>query len=230
MVGVRGGYLAEFPEDSLACPSCGSTEQPLVFRGWVRLVAFIWWTREARSSAYLCTSCARIETTRALVLNALLGWWSIQSILFYGWRATYLNWRSVWAPPADPHSWGAISASEFASDLREAREQALDDADEEWLRTETPLGSLDEMQRGLVLEADGLYELLGVDPETDVDTIRRAYRTRCKESHPDLHDSTARDSTEVMIRLNHAWEVLRSPDMRLAFDWLEQQRREETVA
>lgn len=232
MIAVQNEYLSEFPADSVACPSCGSTARPLVFRGWVRLIAFLFWAREGRSSAYICEPCARVETAKALVLNSLLGWWSVPSFFFYGWRATYLNWRSIWAPPPKPYEWGAISASEFVSDIREVREQVLGDAEDEWLRAETRLGALDEMQMALVLEADNLYEMLHVDPGADVDTIRRAYRARCKESHPDLHDSTARESTEVMIRLNHAWEVLRSPEMRLAYDWLEQQRseQEESVA
>lgn len=230
MVTVRNGYLAEFPADSIACPSCGSTERPLVFRGWVRLRAFLYWAREHRSSAYLCEPCARAETTKALLLSALLGWWSFPSLFFYGWRAIYLNWRSIWAPPSAPHDWGAISASEFTSNAREAREQALNEVDEDWLRTETPLGALSEMQVALVLEANDLYDLLRVEPDANVDTIRRAYRARCKESHPDLHGTTARDSTEAMIRLNEAWEILRSPEMRRAFDWLEQQRDEQAVA
>lgn len=230
MVAVKGGYLAEFSAESMPCPGCGSTERPLVFRGWVRLVAFLWWARERRASGYVCEPCARTETTKTLVLNALLGWWSIPSILFYGWRATYLNWRSIWAPPAKPHEWGAISGSEFASELRTARDRAVRDADLQWLMQETPLSELNETQVALVLDARDLYELLGVDGEADVDTIRGAYRKQSKESHPDLHQGTAREATERMVMLNQAWEVLRSPEMRRAYDWLEQQRREEAVA
>jgi hypothetical protein len=224
MVTVRDGYLAEFPADSVPCPACGSTERPLVFRGWVRLTAVVWWVREGRASGYLCEPCARVETTKVLLRNAVLGWWSVPSIFFYGWRATWLNWRSVWASPAHPHEWGAISAAEFSAELRDGHEQAVRDADDEWLLTETPLRDLNETQVALVLEADGLYELLGVDSGADADTIRAAYRRCSKESHPDLRHSTARDSAEVMIMLNRAWEVLRSPSMRRAYDWLEQQR------
>jgi hypothetical protein len=230
MVAVRGGYLAQFPADSVPCPGCGSTDRPLVVRGWVRLIGFLWWAREARASGYVCERCSRGETTKTLFLNALLGWWSIPSIFFYGWRATYLNWRSIWAPPAQPHEWGAISGAEFASELREARERAVRDAAQQWLMQDTPLGELNETQLALVLEARDLYELLGVDREADVKTIRGAYRKQSKESHPDLHQGTARESTELMIRLNKAWEVLRSPEMRCAYDWLEQQRSEEAVA
>ena len=117
MVAVKGGYLAEFPAESVPCPGCGSTERPLVFRGWVRLVGFLWWAREGRASGYVCEPCARDETTKTLFLNALLGWWSIPaSSSMAGVRPT-CNWRSIWAPPAKPHEWGAISGAEFASEL-----------------------------------------------------------------------------------------------------------------
>jgi hypothetical protein len=230
MVAVKGGYLAEFPAESVPCPGCGSTERPLVFRGWVRLVGFLWWAREGRASGYVCEPCARDEATKTLFLNALLGWWSIPSFFFYGWRATYLNWRAVWAPPARLHEWGAISGSEFASELREARERNARDASHEWLSHDTPLTELNEAQRALVLNAEDLYDLLGVDRAADLDTIRGAYRRQSKESHPDLHEGTARESTELMIKLNQAWEVLRSPEMRCAYDWLEQRQSERAVA
>jgi hypothetical protein len=230
MVAVKGGYLAEFPAESVPCPGCGSTRRPLVFRGWVRLVGFIWWAREARASAYVCEPCAREETTKALFLNGLLGWWSIPSMIFYGWRATYHNWRSIWASPRRPHDWGAIGGAEFASCVSDARERAVRDADERWLYQETPLSELSKTQIALVLEARDLYELLGVDQTAGLDTIRHAYREQSKQSHPDLHQRTARESTELMIRLNQAWEVLRSPEMRRAYDWLEQQQSERAVA
>jgi hypothetical protein len=230
MVAVKGGYLAEFPAESVPCPGCGSTERPLVFRGWVRLVGFLWWAREGRASGYVCEPCGRDETTRTLFVNALIGWWSVPSFFFYGWRATYLNWRSIWAPPSRPQEWGAISGSEFAAELRGARERAAREASQEWLMHNTPLSELNETQLALVLEAQDLYELLGVDRAANLDTIRHAYRKQSKESHPDLHEATAREYTELMIKLNLAWEVLRSPQMRCAYDWLEQHRSEEAVA
>lgn len=224
MLRVRNGYIAEFPVGSVPCPGCGSQDRPLIFRGWVRLAAFLWWTREGRASGYVCASCARAETTSTLFMNALVGWWSIPSFFFYGWRATYLNWRSIWAAPANPHLWGAISAAEFAAALRQEREEAIQDADETWLKEDSPFRELNETQVALVLDATDLYGLLGVESDAELGAIRHAYRRRCKESHPDLSQGTARESTEIMIRLNQAWEVLRSPAMRRAYDWLELQR------
>jgi DnaJ domain len=50
-----------------------------------------------------------------------------------------------------------------------------------------------------------------------------AFRARCKEIHPDLQtDSTT--ATDDMIRLNNAWEILRSERMRAAYDWLQTER------
>lgn len=112
----------------------------------------------------------------------------------------------------------------------DAHERTVRDADERGLIENTPLSDLDGTQIALVLEARDLYELLGVDREADLDTIRRAYRKQSKESHPDLHQRTARASTELMIRLNQAWEVLRSPEMRRAYDWVQQQRSEQAAA
>jgi hypothetical protein len=226
---VDRGYLLEFPADTLPCPGCGSSAHPVKFRGWSRLMAFLVWARETRIAAYVCPDCARKETIKALLFTALLGWWSVPSWFFYGWRSTYLNWRSVWAAPAKPHEWGAISAADFAGDVRAAHEEAMAELREEWLRTETPLRHLSDAQLGVVLEAEGLYELLRVDPHASVEAIRRSYRQRSKEVHPDLHHAS-RDATEQMMRLNQAWEILQSAPMRAAYDWLEELRAEEAAA
>jgi hypothetical protein len=114
MVAVKGDHVVEFPVESVPCSGCGSTERPLVFRGWVRLVGFVWAAREARSSAYVCEPCAQKQTATTLCLNALVGWWSIPSWLFYGWRAVFHNWRAVWTAPVNPGAWGAIDAKQFA--------------------------------------------------------------------------------------------------------------------
>ena len=229
LITVANGFLSEFPAQSLPCPGCGSTAKPLVFRGWVRLLSFLFWTREGRGGGYVCRDCARTETTKTLFMNALLGWWSFPAFFFYAWRATYYNWRSVWAAPAKPHEWGAISAHEFAAGLRATREEAFATAEEEWLLTETPVGALSETQAGLVLSAAGLYELLQASPHASTDELRRAFRQRAKEAHPDLREAN-REATEQMMRLNQAWEILSDEQMRLAYDWLEEHRAGEPVA
>jgi DnaJ-domain-containing protein 1 len=66
------------------------------------------------------------------------------------------------------------------------------------------------------------YEVLGVDSEADVETIRRAYVMVAKATHPDRRQSDDPERSaraEVHIRLaNAAWNVLRDPDRRAEYD------------
>lgn len=225
MIAVTNAYLSGFPAGSVPCPCCGSTATPLVFRGWVRLYSFVLWTREQRIASYMCRDCALAESTKALLLNALVGWWSFQAFFFYGWRATYHNWCSIWSAPAHPPDWGAISAQEFAAGVQAEYDEAFAAAEKEWLLDGTPVGALSDTKAGLVLSADGLYEQLAVSPDASLDVLRHAFRQQAKDAHPDLHLHEANGSaTDEMVRLNRAWEILRDPQMRAAYDWLEEQR------
>ena len=58
------------------------------------------------------------------------------------------------------------------------------------------------------------YEILGVSADADLETIRKAYRIRAMEYHPDrggLH--------EKMILINEAWEILSDPVKRQHYDY-----------
>jgi DnaJ-class molecular chaperone len=66
--------------------------------------------------------------------------------------------------------------------------------------------------------------LLGAHRSATKSQLRSAYRARCKQTHPDVTDGTS-TATEAMARLNRAWEVLRSQQLRAAYDWLEGERR-----
>ncbi|MDO4867071.1 MAG: DnaJ domain-containing protein [Clostridia bacterium] len=55
------------------------------------------------------------------------------------------------------------------------------------------------------------YEILGVSEGASMDEIRRAYRKKAKENHPDLHPDDPR-ATERMQRINAAYDMLSNPD------------------
>lgn len=61
------------------------------------------------------------------------------------------------------------------------------------------------------------YELLDVPPSASIDQIEAAYRLRAKEFHPDHngHDPLASERTRI---LNEAFETLRDPRQRAAYD------------
>ena len=66
------------------------------------------------------------------------------------------------------------------------------------------------------------YEVLGVDPGADTETIRRAYLMVAKATHPDRRrseDPERRARAEEHIRLaNAAWNQLRDADRRAEYD------------
>lgn len=64
--------------------------------------------------------------------------------------------------------------------------------------------------------AQNYYERLGLDPEASPDLIKAAYRTLSKKFHPDLND--APDAEEQYILVQEAYETLRQPERRAAYD------------
>lgn len=61
--------------------------------------------------------------------------------------------------------------------------------------------------------APDLYSVLGLQPNADSASIRSAYRTLARVSHPDAGGSEA-----AMIRLNEAWHVLGDATRRAYYD------------
>lgn len=57
------------------------------------------------------------------------------------------------------------------------------------------------------------YEVLGVAATVDDEALRRAYRVRLRQTHPD----TGGDAAEF-IRVQHAWEHVGTPEDRAAYD------------
>lgn len=58
------------------------------------------------------------------------------------------------------------------------------------------------------------YRILEIAPDASPDDIRRAYRDRAKERHPDRISG----GEDAMILLNRAYETLKDPDRRRAYD------------
>lgn len=57
------------------------------------------------------------------------------------------------------------------------------------------------------------YEVLGAAPDADDETLRRAYRLRLRQTHPDTGGDAA-----VFIQVQRAWELVGTPDARAAYD------------
>ncbi len=66
------------------------------------------------------------------------------------------------------------------------------------------------------------YELLGVEPDSPLDDVRRAYRRMARRCHPDVALGAAAGPF-TMAQINEAWRVLSDPDERRLYD--EQRRR-----
>ena len=58
------------------------------------------------------------------------------------------------------------------------------------------------------------YEILGVSPDASAETIRRAFRDRAKERHPD----TVAGTEAAMVHLNQAYETLKDSRRRREYD------------
>ena len=85
---------------------------------------------------------------------------------------------------------------------------------------------------GLAVDAEHMplvdfYELLGVDTDVDVKTIKKAYYGLAKECHPDVSEDEE-EGHDMCVLLNEAYEILRDPIARALYDAeLEQQKLDE---
>ena len=63
------------------------------------------------------------------------------------------------------------------------------------------------------------YEVLGVQRDASLEQIKKAYRKRVKEWHPDRHPPSKKDEcTQRIIEINAAYEILSDPERREAYD------------
>lgn len=59
-----------------------------------------------------------------------------------------------------------------------------------------------------------LYDVLGIDKNADHESIKKAYRNKTRECHPDRHA----DKAEQFKQVQEAWEVLGDKDKRDYYD------------
>lgn len=61
------------------------------------------------------------------------------------------------------------------------------------------------------------YEMLGISRESDDGTIKKAFRAKAMECHPDRHPGDA-DAERKFKEVNEAYEVLKDPQKRAAYN------------
>jgi len=76
------------------------------------------------------------------------------------------------------------------------------------------------------------YFLLGVTPTASVERIRRSYRRKAREYHPDRHEKEfSREFwVQLMVMVSDANEVLADPSKRRAYDLVWRERSEKVAA
>lgn len=68
---------------------------------------------------------------------------------------------------------------------------------------------------GMASQPKDAYAVLGVDPAAEDEHIAAAYRMLARRYHPDIAGESA---TRRMMRINAAWDRLRDPERRAAYD------------
>lgn len=57
------------------------------------------------------------------------------------------------------------------------------------------------------------YDVLGVAPDADEETLRKAYRLRLRQTHPDTGGDAA-----LFVQVQRAWDLVGDPDARARYD------------
>src|SRR5689334_12080299 len=61
------------------------------------------------------------------------------------------------------------------------------------------------------------YELLGVGRAASADDIKKAFRKLAMQYHPDRNDGN-KEAEKKFKAVNHAYDILKDPDKRAAYD------------
>lgn len=62
------------------------------------------------------------------------------------------------------------------------------------------------------------YTLLGCEENASFEEIKRRYQELARKCHPDKSSSTSDDKGEYFIQITEAWQTLRDPASRKAYD------------
>ena len=68
------------------------------------------------------------------------------------------------------------------------------------------------------MEYKDYYDIMGVNRDATQDEIKRAYRRLARKYHPDVSEES--DTEEQFKEVGEAYEVLKDPEKRAAYDQL----------
>lgn len=95
-------------------------------------------------------------------------------------------------------------AAEREAEERQASEGYRESAHHQWAGPGDGSRSRDEMQA---------LDILGLEPDSDIEDAKRAWRALAKENHPDVAPGDA-DAARRFAGAQAAWDVLRTADER----------------
>lgn len=194
----------------MPCQNCGSSGEPLAFRYFKRVAAFLIVDRIYAIAGYFCPACRRRLAFKHLFLTVLLGWWGILALYFRNPLAVAVNLWGLLAAPLRAASYGAIRADDLARDA--SQEDEFDAAEAHWWSP----GDLSDAEISLVASRVDYYAALGVHPAAAPEVVKAAHRALVKKHHPDTRSDAS--SHETMVDVNSAYQVLGNARLRAAYD------------